>query len=527
MDNNLATYARRFFSGTLLSRISGMGRDLAMAFAFGDHPSVAAFMVAFRFSNLFRRLLGEGPLQSAFIPHFESLRVENESRASFFFRKLVILITVIALTITCLAEAGLVASLYYLDMSPDNQEIVRLTAWLFPGLLFICLYGLNISLLNCYDSFFIPSVAPFICNIIWITAALLLFGYDTSSAMESLSKWVVIGFVAQWLLTLPLTWKYVKGALKDWVTFTIPVEVKDLFKAFSMGAIGVGAVQINALADAFFARYADLRGPTYLWYSIRLEQLALAVFGIACVTTIAPRLSRAIKSSSFIDAQHLFSLGYQRIMSIMVPCTFAIGVTGLAAVNLVYGRGHFSDEAVWKTFMCLFAYGVGLVPTTLILLYSTLYYAKSDFKTPMVISVLSVMLNILMNYIFVFVFHWGAVSTALSTSLSALFNCMLISHFIKNSEVQVHYSGWRVLNIFTASVIASFCAMMVAYVFFGISIESFVFGSFTLPHGTSAQAIFFGALATAFLVGFMISALLFKNEDVLGLFKTAVHDAKA
>lgn len=82
---SLALHSRRVFSGLLLSRVSGFGRDLTMALAFGDHPSVAAFMVAFRFSNLLRRLVAEGPIQVAFIPHFEELRLKDHSRALFFF----------------------------------------------------------------------------------------------------------------------------------------------------------------------------------------------------------------------------------------------------------------------------------------------------------------------------------------------------------------------------------------------------------------------------------------------------------
>lgn len=83
----LASYFRRFFSGVLLSRISGFGRDLSMALAFGDHPSVAAFLIAYRFSNLMRRLFAEGPFQSTFIPYFEGLRTQDENRALFFFTK--------------------------------------------------------------------------------------------------------------------------------------------------------------------------------------------------------------------------------------------------------------------------------------------------------------------------------------------------------------------------------------------------------------------------------------------------------
>src|SRR5919205_2129836 len=96
MQDTIQTIRRsshRFFSGTLLSRLTGMFRDMSMAYAFGTQPSIAAFMVAFRFAHLFRRLFGEGALQAAFIPEFESLRYQSEQRAFIFFRDLIVLLT--------------------------------------------------------------------------------------------------------------------------------------------------------------------------------------------------------------------------------------------------------------------------------------------------------------------------------------------------------------------------------------------------------------------------------------------------
>ena len=203
--------------------------------------------------------------------------------------------------------------------------------------------------------FFIPSVAPIICNVIWIGAAFFLRNEDPKMAMPTLAKWIVVGFVGQWLLTLPLTLKYAAGQWKEWFKFHIPQEVKNLAKAFALGAIGVGAMQINAFVDVLFARYADIRGPAYLWYSIRLEQLALAIFGIACITTVVPMLSRAIKSNNIPEAQRLFSISYKRIMAVMIPCTFAIVALGTASVNLIYGRGHFLS---WLSLKQRFACGL-------------------------------------------------------------------------------------------------------------------------------------------------------------------------
>ena len=291
----LTIYFKRFFSGVMLSRISGLARDLSMAYAFGAHPSVAAFLIAFRLSNLLRRLMAEGPLQSTFIPYFEQLRLKDNEKALFFFKKLTFYLLVFLISTTLLFEIVTTFIPSYFQISLENQEILSLSKWLFPAIIFICLYGLNTAFLYCYDTFFLPSIAPMICNIFWITGAIYLKNIDPNLAMPTLCKFVVVGFFGQWLLTLPLTLRYVSTGLKLKKHFTIPVEVKQLYKAFCLGAIGVGAVQINSLIDVFFARYAHISGPVYLSYSIRFYQLALATLGIACISTIVPRLSRAIK----------------------------------------------------------------------------------------------------------------------------------------------------------------------------------------------------------------------------------------
>ncbi len=502
-------HLKKFFSGTLLSRISGLGRDLVMAISFGDLPQVAAFMVAFRFSNLLRRLLGEGPFQSAFIPQFEEIRSKNPSASYHFFRQLTFLISLLLIGITVLGEIGLHALNPFLN--PDNQEIASLTAYLLPGLLFICLYGLNLSILNCHDRFFLPSFAPFVCNLIWIAAAYLLRHQDPNLAMRLLSIWVAVGFFAQWLLTLPSTLALVKGSWKEWTTFCIPKEVKQLIQSFAYGAIGVGAVQINALCDSLFARHASLSGPVYLWYSIRLQQLAFALFGIACVSTIVPRLSRAIKQANLIDASKAFNLSYNRIIGIMLPCALAIFVLGLPAVNLIYGRGAFSEFAVIETTLCLFAYGLGLLPATLVILYSSLSFAKGDFRTPTLISLFAILLNLGLNALFIFGFQWGSVSTALATSLSAFANFFILKR-------QAHQRGWSPLlslkdhvYIGAASFIAAFCA-------WGTEMLLFIENG-PLTRVFTAQVLHFCVPAFAFLASLTLSAYLLRVEIVIDLMR--------
>ncbi len=130
--------------------------------------------------------------------------------------------------------------------------------------IFICLYGLNLSLLNCYNSYFIPSFAPFICNSIWITAALLLKDQPPNAAMSALSQWVIIGFLGQWVWTLPLTLKYTWRPWKErqgwgW-GFSIPRKSSSWCTLLALGAIGVGWCRLMHL-PCFFCKCADVCGP--------------------------------------------------------------------------------------------------------------------------------------------------------------------------------------------------------------------------------------------------------------------------
>ncbi|MCP5504618.1 MAG: murein biosynthesis integral membrane protein MurJ [Chlamydiales bacterium] len=440
---------RRFFSGMMLSRVSGLGRDLSMAYAFGDHPMVAAFIVAFRFANVLRRFFGEGPLQSAFIPQFEGLRNRDREEAYTFFRKLSIIIGGLTLIVIAIGEIGIRGSLSL--WSEGNQEILILTKWMLPSLFFISLYGLNVSFLQCHNRFFISSMAPFLCNIMWIAGALTLKNLPMDRAMLGLAKFVLIGFIIQWMITAFQMLSQM-GTKKWLMKDLFHPEVKTLAKAFSLGAFGVGAMQINSFLDAIFARCAHISGPVYLWYANRFQQLALAIFGIAAVNTLVPVLSRAIKGKEIERAKGIFSFGCRRVILIMIPMTFAICILGFSAINLVFGRGNFTLYAVNQTTGCLAAYALGLLPSTLVMYYSAVLYAKGNFKTPALFSVMTVGINLALNSLFVFGLGWGPISTALATSIGAWCNFIALRTTLKKKGWIIGYR-WKEFSLLLGGVL--------------------------------------------------------------------------
>lgn len=403
--------ARSFFAGTLLSRFSGLFREIALAISFGTSPEIAAFMVSYRLANLFRRLLGEGNLQAGFVPHFASLQEEG----GHFFRDVAYSMAIILLAVIGMLE-GLLWGIRAVVPS-DWIDIIDLTMWMVPGLFFICLYGLNSSLLQCRKKYFIPAAAPMAFNFIWI-GAVLIYPNVTFLAIA-----ITLAFAGQWLITA------FEGArllsFKEWLQPRLfSPDFQKLLKPLILGIIGIGAVQFNSALDTIFARIADLRGPTYLWYAIRIQQLPIALFGVALTGALLPPLSRAQDPAKKRELLH--SALTQGSM-LMIICTFGILAFGTAGVNLLYGHGAFKAGDVYETAQCLWAYGLGLVPTIWVMILAARFYAEKNYRVPTLASLISVLANALLNALFVFVFHMGAVSIALATSLSALLNAIFLS----------------------------------------------------------------------------------------------------
>lgn len=451
--------ARQFFSGTLLSRIAGMLRDLSMAYAFGTQPAIAAFMVAFRFAHLFRRLFGEGALQSAFIPEFEALRLQDEARAFAFFRNLAISLTLFLILLIGLGSGVLAGFLQWGGLTQGNQEIIYLTLLMLPSLLFICLFGLNASLLQCEKSYFTPSVSPVVFNGIWIVSVLYLHGMGAEKAMPRLALGVILACFCQWLLTVPETYSALKRMLSSpWQFRQIASsDLRHLGKPLLLGILGVAASQINNAIDSLFAYFAEPEGPAFLWYAIRLQQLPLALFGIAIAGAVLPPLSRAIKAQRWEEYHHFLHYALYRTWTFMLPLTAALFVMGDSCVNLLYGRGDFGPQSVIGTTYCLLAYSVGLIPTALVLILAPACYAQNNYYLPAAASFLTLLLNLLLNTIFIVGLKWGAVSVALATSLSAWMNLCILSMYLSLRGQTSLISGvllWKGIRVFAVTLAA-------------------------------------------------------------------------
>ncbi len=394
-----------------------MVRDITMAAFFGTDASVAAFFVAFRLAHLLRRLFGEGALQSAFIPLFEGLKHDNPKRAESFYRAVTFaltkgLVAIIAIAMTLIWVTG------YL-----SNPVLHLTFLMLPSLLFICLFGVNAALLQCEKRFFLTGFAPAMFNLVWIAGIFWIGDANSQEAMVALSGVIVMACIAQWAMTLPGTCSMLQGSGSD--------DLKRLGKPLFLGICGVAATQVNNALDGIFALYADLEGPAYLWYAIRIQQLPLALFGISLAGALLPPLARAVKMGDERRYKEFLRNSIRQAITLMIPLTAILLFLGDSIVSFIYGRGDFGVGSILNTTWCLWGYAVGLLPMVLVQVIAPAYYAKGNYKTPMIASTWAVGCNILLNGLFVLVLGWGAVSIAIATCISAWLNLALLTHRLK------------------------------------------------------------------------------------------------
>lgn len=507
---------KNFFSGTTISRISGMVREILMTATFGTHPSVAAFLVAFRFANFLRRILGEGPFQSAFTPCFEELRLQDENSALYFFHKLTLWMVILITCIIFLCQGIIWVISLFFQLPTTVTEILQLISILLPGTLFICLYGLNLSLLHSYNSFFVPSMAPTICNFIWILGIYAVKDKATGIAMKILAKWVVFGFIGQWSLTFIYVKKFFITSWKEWFKPVLLPKISFLLKTLGMSMLGVAALQINGCIDAVMARYIDLRGPTYLWYGIRIQQLLLALIGISCVNTIIPYLTKTIKSGNFVKAQDIFGRTYCLVITIMIPCTFAIFALGLTAINLLYGRGQYSPYAILQTGLCLWGYGIALLPSVLILLFSSIFYAYYLPSIPLRISIITVIINVFLNSLCIIGMQCEVFAIAGMTSVSSWANCYLLYR-------ELTKLGWRPVSVVSPSIhliLGSLFAFICCVSSYPNSILAFFASeNYGLERTLFKQLTIFLIQACVFWGSFFMYSFIFKKNNFLSCIK--------
>lgn len=437
---------------TLLSRVLGFGRDVLVAGALGSGPVADAFVVAFRFPNLFRRFFAEGAFNSAFVPLFSKrLEGEGEAGARRFAEEAFSVLLVTLLVLTLLAEITMpwlmiVMAPGFLDDPQRFDLAVLFTRITFPYLLCMSLVALLSGILNSLGRFALSAFAPVLLNIILI-AALQLAAPLLPSAGHALVLGVTVAGIAQLAL---LVWGCARSGMS--LKLRMPRLTPGVRRLIALGVPGViagGITQINLVVGQFIASFQD-GAVSILYYADRLYQLPLGLIGVAMGVVLLPDISRRLRAGDEAGALGSQNRALELSMLLTLPAAVACGVIAWPLITVLFeatprvlmgDNSAFTDTDSLRTAGALAAFAIGLPAFVLIKVFQPAFFAREDTVRPMYFAGVNTAVNIALG-IFLF-WRIGLVGLALATSIAAWVNTGFLfwhlqrsGHFIADERLK-------------------------------------------------------------------------------------------
>ncbi len=430
---------------TFISRILGFIRDIVIARLFGAGLGTDVFFVAFKIPNFLRRLFAEGAFSQAFIPVLAEYRERGESdlkqliaNTSGALATILFIITaigVIAAPILIMVFApGFISNPEKLDLAGDLLKIT------FPYLFFISLTALAGSILNSFGKFAVPAFTPVFLNIALIASALWLSPHF-EQPVTALAWGVFIGGVVQLLFQIPFLIRL--GHLPKPQFNWQHSGVQKIKKLMIPAMFGVSVSQINLLLDTLLASFLVTGSISWLYYSDRLVEFPLGVFGIAIATVILPSLSKKHAAASTKEFSNTIDWALRWVFIIATPAALGLFYLAEPLLLTLFQYQAFSTEHAYQASLSLMAYSLGLLPFIFIKVLAPGYFARQDTKTPVKIGIIAMVSNMILNIILMLQF--AHVGLALATAISAMLNAGLLYRGLRKEKVYQPNPGWMTL----------------------------------------------------------------------------------
>ena len=428
---------------TFLSRLLGLARDIVIARFFSASDAADAFFVAFKIPNFLRRLFAEGAFSLAFVPVLTEYRnnytaaqtrdlIDRVAGTLGFILLLLSLFGVIASPLLIgVFAAGFIDQPAKFDLTAD---MLRIT---FPYILLISMTAMSGGMLNTWKRFAVPAFTPVLLNLSMIGCAVYL-SPRLDLPITALAWGVLIAGVAQLLFQLPFLYR--EGLLPRPKWGWRHEGVQKIIRLMIPALFGSSVAQINLLFDTFIASFLVTGSVSWLYYSDRLLEFPLGVFGIALATVVLPNLSEAHYKKGATHFNDTLRWAIQLSLLIAVPATFGLFLLAQPILATLFQYGAFSANDSIMAAYSLMAYSLGLPAFILIKILASGFYARQDTRTPVRIGVQAMIFNMLLNVVFVVWmvqsgFIAPHVGLALATTASAYFNAYRLARELRRDAI--------------------------------------------------------------------------------------------
>lgn len=427
---SILTSIFKFSFFTVISKISGFARDIALVAALGLGPMSDSFLIAFRLPNLFRAILADGALNMVFTPIYTQIRSNDKPAASMFANNIFTILTLVTAGFCTICVFCMPALIVIFAPGLDIDGIyfhycLEAAKIMFPYLLFAAISALISGMLQADGKFLFVSLSPVILNIAMIFAA---FKYLFHSPMIAVSWSVIISGIIQCILGL------ICLAVQS-RTFLMPVVPKfddsthKLFNRLMPAILGSCTTRLSIWIDTVIASIIP-NAVSYVYYADRLYQIPRSLIGIAISYVILPELSRILKSDDTARAHRLLNRAIEMGFVLCIPA--AIGLTILshkaAEILLMFGSA-LGDEHTDAIARVISLFAIAIPAVTSITIVNTMFYAAGDTAIPVKASLISVTLNAILNL--VLIRYIGYISVPISTTSGAWVNFLILLHWAR------------------------------------------------------------------------------------------------
>ena len=485
-DPGLLKSAGIVSAGVMASRITGLVRESVLSWLFGAGATYDAYVLGYRIPNLARDLFAEGALSSAFVPTFTrylATKGRAETRELSDITATMLIVMVGGFCVLGMLLSPVIVNLFApgFHAVPGKWELaVSLVRTMFPFLLLLALAAQAQGILYASRRFGIPAVSSSLFNVGSVLFGLALgywFGPRLGiSPVRGMAFGVVIGGAAQLAFQMPAVWREGFGWRPRW---NLRHEgVRQILALMGPALIGSASGQINVLVNTNFA--AGLRdasghaidGPvSWLAYAYRFFALPVGVFGVAIASATLPRISRSAAARNFVEFRHTLSRSIVMILLLTIPCSVGLAILGESMIAIVYQHGRFLAFDTHQTGLALSCYAVGLAGYSVLKLVAPAFYALGDSRTPMIVSMASVLVNGLAAFIMVRGIGFGHAGLALTTSVVSTFTSLTLLLLLRA----------KIGGIEGRSMLVSLAGILGAAAVMGLVCRTVVVASHALP----------------------------------------------
>ena len=534
MSERLARSAGTVGLAVMTSRVLGVIRDQVMAFLFGTGWVQDAFQVATRIPNLVRDLFAEGAMSAAFIPTFTRY-LKNEGKEAAWRLGNLVLNALLVVT-TVLVVLGIVFAEPMLALLPDFTKpgfvntdyagpegtgklalTVLLARIVMPFLTLVAIAVALGGMLNALRRFFIPALSPAIYNlgVLFAAVAIVPFCGDTpQDKIVGIAIGALIGGVGQIVVQLPLLYR--EGfRYRPILSFKDP-GMREILLLMGPGTLGLAAAQINLVVNTVLALGEGDGAVSALNFAFRLMYLPIGIFGVSVATAAIPEISRHAAGGAIDDMRRTISSSLRMMLMLSVPATIGLMALSSPIVELLFERGEFDSTSTRMTALALLCYAPGLIGYSAVKIASPTFYALKDSRTPVLVSVGTIVLNLVLNLTLVNIFSFQGL--ALGTALAALFNSGVLLYLLSRRIEGIE--GPRILQAFGKILVASL-AMGAAAVVTEAWLDAYLPGMQSwvtwMPEGWEAAA------AQTLRAGIRVGVAIGAGLAVLALAATALR----